>query len=1401
MPLRRLLSCIYKLLRLDARLPRTEQLHIRTQPLCRELVKRTLELKQYSQAEESGVILGKVDALRMLPLLIAGVCKMSPVLAIDGETDADAGPASIATVGEATAQTDTEAREMLAAAVDELVAAHFPMVSHELQPGDPRETIHVQLMQELLRVLSSGGVMLLVDTLCRCAFKEGRRHRQWFRIRRALGSLANQVDYAEPAAMQAVVRVCTRILGNDREDVSVRGVVLELLLVPVLRRAPASAIVDLFTTPGAVVWGRQKKAKKKSAPADAAATHPCLLDTLLLDLQRVVPADPGDDRSDMWMRQWAALTLIECLYDALPKGGAKLGRNTLEDCIEKKFMDKTGKIAINRLLGNIALNTMVRAQVPPDLTPAAAEGLDSDARAQRDVLVELRRNWCQAGYKFLAVLTLASRVAPDPMTKFLFDDAKNRKFSNLVDPDCKHDFHIETPHTTETISLGHHALRINQGHPLSAVAQCDRVGAHWGALGNLLHAAPSYFVESQVLSGSSLSQGLPDAAGASVTGGDSDSARVMEASQSQAANASQSMEIEKYGLPDKETDETKEAGEGDLPAAGDEMPVPEDGTATLELVDLNREPCMPYMVRAIVRLDEMDQLLNDADERKWGPATMPTWLECVVRDLMGDARGRNARLLGLRLLLHEKVAVIAKPWAQILLAPVLRVVVAELCDVASGFHVIHRDLCTLLGPPSTNNRDEFSGAWSEATPSTSDETALAVRFLNHLIAVCWYPNMPVIRSNLQHIRDLLTRWQIRGLDLEPVAVLLETEFEGSGGAKGAAVSKLSKGAVAWSKRRAGPNLMGILLDPHVAYPVFEADSEEAPRLIDALPTSLAYNRKEVFTTAATVIGLALNAIDASKGTLCEAARNQGLAKAARARLDKLAKFDAKAKPQLVYCICRLTEQYPPFLNRSLLTSKLLPIFGSLKSAGRAEVMQAFCVMEESELPKDPSLLDWIKAQLPALLTDATEFNLGSLSQPRWEPTVQLATVAFLRRQALELTDPQLKLIFGPRGGGAGASKPLGAVLCDSPSRDLRRAAYDLIAVLYTKHPFFAETANTTASSEDGENDETAARRNSLRNAMRCLLLKGLADRDDEGMADDGHGGLADDRMEDDEQGESNQENQGEGATPPRGVRRTLFDFWNNSAQLSSTPLGRLTALLTELWDPSIAEQWVHYAAWLLLQLSTSCPGYGRDELWKKPLDDIVFTQLDLSNNSHSMPRPMAPQFSFERTSQISQSQDASGILEPLGTQTVDNSQHRAGDGFLRATQDNHWTQTQQVFGIAATQEYFGSSRASGDAVSAAPAAALLGSQQHGGANNAAPPSQSAGSGRLLFSIGSSTAASSTMPPPTSRARNGRGGGGGRQRFATTANTDSLAQGIQRRRGMAAHRTKQARKKKVLLYRR
>lgn len=280
------------------------------------------------------------------------------------------------------------------------------------------------------------------------------------------------------------------------------------------------------------------------------------------------------------------------------------------------------------------------------------------------------------------------------------------------------------------------------------------------------------------------------------------------------------------------------------------------GYATLEMSDLNREPCMSTLVRSIIKYHEV--FLAGDNETEAQEEAVPPWLPEVIK-MLDSSQHRNVRLFGLKLLLNDDIRPLCRAWIKIMFAPIMTVAVEELNKTSEGFHTLLQDLCFCLNNPNLWECEAF-------------DDDLCARFISHLLAVSFVPSSTQLKQNVADISSLLMRWRPRNLDLGPVADLLATEFKGSGGAKGRAAASTqgdTSGTHSWMKRRLGLQLVSALFGAE--YPCLSAICPDSSRIAKGLADSCGFGRKEVYTTAAAVCGEALLTLEGMAISPCSEA--------------------------------------------------------------------------------------------------------------------------------------------------------------------------------------------------------------------------------------------------------------------------------------------------------------------------------------------------------------------------------------------------------------------------------------------------------------------------------------------------------------------------------------------------
>ena len=269
---------------------------------------------------------------------------------------------------------------------------------------------------------------------------------------------------------------------------------------------------------------------------------------------------------------------------------------------------------------------------------------------------------------------------------------------------------------------------------------------------------------------------------------------------------------------------------------------------------------------------------------------------------------------------------------------------------------------------------------------------------------------------------------------------------------------------------------------------------------------------------------------------------------------------------------------------------------------------------------------------------------------------------------------------------------------------MREASYDLLIALCKDHPIVGMTESVmNRAGNRAENEKSNVRTCTIkrvRQQLCSLLLRGFTDPDDEGMDTDMD--LSTDTSTDmDVQYDNNFNNfpdddDDDGApsgidgiekSGRVGIRRRVFDFFNDQFGLGGDPYVRLNVLMTQLFEASRTDCWLHYTSYLLLGLAKQNKvEYSKAIFPHQLVADSSFTPMQLSVNRQgskytqgqrtgSFDAFSLPLFSLERT-QSSQTQMQYDSKTGLyGTQSTELGPRKSG--FIRGTQEVSWLNTQQ----------------------------------------------------------------------------------------------------------------------------
>eukprot|EP01083_Nonionella_stella_P007613 21942_1 len=137
-------------------------------------------------------------------------------------------------------------------------------------------------------------------------------------------------------------------------------------------------------------------------------------------------------------------------------------------------------------------------------------------------------------------------------------------------------------------------------------------------------------------------------------------------------------------------------------------------------------------------------------------------------------------------------------------------------------------------------------------------------------------------------------------------------------------------------------------------------------------------------------------------------------------------------------------------------------------------------------------------------------------------------------------------------------------------------------------------------------------------------------------------------------------------------RKLLFEFWSAGTRLNSNVVDRLDDLMNKLFTTKTEHLWLHYACFLLLEPMRQSPDF-KQLISHRPLAECRFEPIHIeseynSYNAHSMSQnfAMTPMFTGSLPSTQVQSFVSTQAMQPQPL------------GYVRATQQRIWTQTQQM---------------------------------------------------------------------------------------------------------------------------
>ena len=222
----------------------------------------------------------------------------------------------------------------------------------------------------------------------------------------------------------------------------------------------------------------------------------------------------------------------------------------------------------------------------------------------------------------------------------------------------------------------------------------------------------------------------------------------------------------------------------------------------------------------------------------------------------------------------------------------------------------------------------------------------------------------------------------------------------------------------------------------------------------------------------------------------------------------------------------------------------------------------------------------------------------------------------------------------------------------------------------------------------------------VRQQLCSLLLRGFTDPDDEGMDRDmdvSTDTSTDMDVQYDDTFNNYPDDDDDDGTPSGidgieksgriGIRRRVFDFFNDQFGLGGDPYVRLNVLMTQLFEASRTDCWLHYTSYLLLGLAKqNKTEYSKAIFPHQLVADSSFTPMQLSvsrqgskysqgQSTGSFDAFSLPLFSLERTQSSQTQMQYDSKIGLYGTQSTELGPRKSG--FIRGTQEVSWLNTQQ----------------------------------------------------------------------------------------------------------------------------
>lgn len=672
-----------------------------------------------------------------------------------------------------------------------------------------------------------------------------------------------------------------------------------------------------------------------------------------------------------------------------------------------------------------------------------------------------------------------------------------------------------------------------------------------------------------------------------------------------------------------------ELRDGEVQILGEPVRGLDDVRIALELNHINQQYCMGTLTRVIQRMHTLFQgrwsvcaqqgilpfWISVCREKLCDYTALPSRNPPQMRDY-GDSvfdevshQRKNIRLFMMRLLMNQPVASIVAPFMSFgLLKAMIDCCLHDLCEWVnpdgnkarskknSPYMIRDFVFCIVDCWPRSfyTSRDEHADIFHVTSLSPHLETIekSGGAFLSYLIQnVVTEHNLhdaAAVTDGVRSVCALIKLWVggppskergniIRsGIDLTALVDFISAEEAQSGGAHAKASSRGSKNI---RMRLAGLEILLCLLNTR--YPIVHvADSKEqswAQSLLLHACNGCKYPRKEVSVSSALVVGAFLSSIYRQDDSMSQSTRliNEACNYSIQVETKLNSIFPLKNGEDIVVgCVRAICQQYPSFLTRELLL-KLFARFSSLAQKSRADFLEILCLCTAIVTSKFEGIvvMEHLKPYLCTLLNDASTVSVGRGSATKRIPITQILAIRLCSIHGTSCVALNIVpiIIFGSESGNSGGAGGIMKCVGEFSQLEIRQEAYKMLMALHDA---------ITCAIENQLSEKNITKLKWQMGVVRILLLRGLTDPDDRGMA---NGNTVDPRE--------------------IGVRRMIFNFFEANFGLSSCPILRLKALMSELFDPigsvfaaaefdeyseemifplNVSDEWLRYCSYLLL---------------------------------------------------------------------------------------------------------------------------------------------------------------------------------------------------------------------------